>query len=234
MQHVIFGGAGGVGSALARRLADRGEKTFLIGRNEEKLARRAEELGAAYAVGDVTDQGSVEAALAAVEGEIGGIAYAVGTIGLKPLSRVTRDDMVHAFDVNVMGALYALQAARNQLADGSGVVLFSSVAAQRGFNNHVAVASAKGALEAVCRTLAAELAPKTRVNAIAMSLTDTPLAEELTANDKIKQGVARAHPMRRIGQPDEVAALAAHLLSEDAAWMTGAVVNVDGGRANLA
>lgn len=234
MQYVIFGGAGGVGSALARRLTERGENVFLIGRNEEKLAQCAEELDAAYAVGDVTDPGSIEAALAAVDGGIGGIAYAVGTIGLKPLSRVTRDDMVHAFDVNVVGVLYALQAARDRLADGSSVILFSSVAAQRGFNNHVAVAGAKGALEAVCRTLAAELAPKTRVNAIAMSLTDTPLAEELTANDKIKQGVARAHPLRRIGKPDEVAALAAHLLSSDSAWMTGAVVNLDGGRASLA
>jgi len=234
MQTVIFGGAGGIGSALAKRLTEDGRKVFLIGRNEEKLEGLSQELGARYARADVTDQESVEAALSAVEGDIGGLAYAVGTIGLKPLQRVTRDDLVHALDVNVVGAIYAVQAARKKLTDDSGVVLFSSVAAQRGFNNHLAVASAKGALEAACRTLAAEMAPRTRVNAIALSLTDTPLAEELTANEKIKEGVARAHPLKRIGQPDEVAALAAHLLSGDAAWTTGAVFNLDGGRANLA
>lgn len=234
MQYVILGGAGGVGSALARRLTSAGRQVFLVGRTEQKLATLAEEVGADYAVADVTDRESVAAALSGVEGEIGGMAYAVGTIGLKPMKRVDRDDLVTAFDVNVVGALYAVQAAQDKLASDSSIVLFSSVAAQRGFNNHVAVASAKGALEALCRTLAAELAPKTRVNAIAMSLTDTPLATELTANEKIKEGVARAHPMRRIGEPDDVAALAAHLLSDDAAWMTGAVVNLDGGRANLA
>jgi len=234
MHYIIFGGAGGVGSALARRLSKLGENVFLIGRTEEKLADFAEEIGADYAVADVTDQQSVESALSRVDGEIGGMAYAVGTIGLKPLQRVERDDLINAYDVNVVGALYAVQAARPKLARDSSIVLFSSVAAQRGFTNHLAVAGAKGALEAVCRTLAAELAPRTRVNAIAMSLTDTPLAAELTANDKIKEGVARAHPLRRIGQPDDVAALAAHLLSNDASWMTGAVVNLDGGRGNLA
>lgn len=234
MQHVIVGGSGGVGSALARKLADQGKKVFLVGRNEEKLAGLAEKLDARYALAEVTDRQSVESALSEVEGDIAGLAYAVGTIGLKPLQRVTREDMVQALDVNVVGAVYAVQAARERLADGSGIVLFSSVAAQRGFNNHLAVASAKGALEAVCRTLAAELAPRARVNAIAMSLTDTPLAKELTANEKIREGVARAHPLRRIGQPEEVAALAAHLLSSDSAWITGAVFNLDGGRANLA
>jgi len=234
MQYVIFGGAGGVGSALAARLAEGGKDVFLIGRTEEKLARLAEELDADYAVADVTDKDSVDAALAEIDGDIAGLAYAVGTIGLKPLQRVEREDLVHALDVNVVGAVHAIQAARRSMADGSGIVLFSSVAAQRGFNNHLAVASAKGALEAACRTLAAELAPKHRVNAIAMSLTDTPLAEELTANEKIKEGVARAHPLRRIGRPAEVAALAAQLLSDDAAWTTGAVFNLDGGRANLA
>jgi len=234
MHYVIFGGAGGVGSALARRLAKLQKQVLLVGRAEQKLSTLAEEIGADYAVADVTDRQSVGSALSRVDGEIGGIAYAVGTIGLKPLKRVERDDLIRAYDVNVVGALYAIQEAQEKLASDSSIVLFSSVAAQRGFNNHIAVASAKGALEALCRTLAAELAPKTRINAIAMSLTDTPLATELTANEKIRDGVARAHPLRRIGQPDDVAALAAHLLSDDASWMTGAVVNLDGGRGNLA
>ncbi len=234
MHYVIFGGAGGVGSALARRLAKLDKQVLLVGRTEEKLSALADEIGAEYAVADVTDQQSVESALAGIDGEIGGIAYAVGTIGLKPMKRVERDDLITAFDVNVVGAVYAVQAAQEKLADDSSIVLFSSVAAQRGFNNHVAVASAKGALEALCRTLAAEMAPKTRVNAIAMSLTDTPLATELTSNEKIRDGVARAHPLKRIGEPDDIAALAAHLLSDDASWMTGAVVDLDGGRANLA
>jgi NAD(P)-dependent dehydrogenase (short-subunit alcohol dehydrogenase family) len=233
MQTVIFGGAGGVGSALARRLSAEGRKVFLIGRTESSLAELADELDAGYAVADVTDPQTVEEALEQVD-DIGGLAYAIGTIGLKPLKRVTREDLIHAFDVNVVGAVQAVQAAKDKLSDDSSIVLFSSVAAQRGFTNHTAVASAKGAVEALCRTLAAEMAPKTRINAIAMSLTDTPLAKELTASDNIRQGVARAHPLQRIGQPDDIAALAAHLLSGDSAWTTGAVFNVDGGRANLA
>lgn len=155
---------------------------------------------------DVTDHQNVESALTKVDDDISGLAYAGDTIGLKPLQRVTRDDLVHALDVNAVGAVHAIQAA----------------------------ASAKGALEAVCGTLAADMAPRTRVNAIAMSLTDTPHATELTVHEKIKQGVARAHPLKRIGQPEDVAALAAHLLSDDASWTTGAVFNRDGGRANLA
>lgn len=234
MQTVIFGGAGGVGSALARRLSASGKPVFLIGRTEPKLAALADELGAGYAVANVTDPQSVETALSQVDEDIAGLAYAVGTIGLKPLQRVTREDLVDALDVNVVGAVHAIQAARSRLAGPGGIVLFSSVAAQRGFTNHLAVASAKGALEAVCRTLAAELAPKIRVNAIAMSLTDTPLAEELTASEKIREGIARAHPLRRIGRPEDVAALAAHLLSDDGSWTTGAVFNLDGGRGNLA
>ncbi|MEE4175772.1 MAG: SDR family oxidoreductase [Xanthomonadales bacterium] len=234
MKYVIFGGAGGVGSALARKLVERGEQVFLVGRSEDKLTALSNEIGAGYAVADVTDPEGVQTALASLDGEIAGLAYAVGTIGLKPLQRVTREDMIQAYDVNVVGAVSAIQAVRDKLVEGGGIVLFSSVAAQRGFNNHLAVAGAKGALEAICRTLAAELAPKARVNAIAMSLTDTPLAKELTANEKIREGVARAHPLRRLGRPEEVAALASHLLSGDAAWTTGAVFNLDGGRGNLA
>jgi len=234
MQTVIFGGAGGVGSALARQLTAAGRPVFLVGRTEAKLKDLADELDVGYAVADVTDEDSIKTAIEKVDDDIAGLAYAVGTIALKPLQRVTRNDLVHALDVNVVGAIHAVQAVKAKLLDPSAVVLFSSVAAQRGFTNHLAVASAKGALEAVSRTLAAELAPKTRVNAIAMSLTDTPLAEELTANEKIKEGVARAHPLRRIGRPEDVAKLAVHLLGEESAWTTGAVFNLDGGRANLA
>jgi NAD(P)-dependent dehydrogenase (short-subunit alcohol dehydrogenase family) len=234
MTTVLFGGAGGVGSALAKRLSAQGHSVFLIGRSEEKLSGLAAEIDANFAVADVTDKASIDQAIEQVDDDITGLAYAVGTIGLKPFQRVSHDDLHEAFDINVVGAVHAIQAAKSKLADPSSVVLFSSVAAQMGFTNHTAVACAKGAVEALGRTLAAELAPRTRVNSIAMSLTDTPLAKELTSNDKIKQGVARAHPLRRLGQPDDVAALAAHLLSEDSSWTTGAVFNLDGGRGNLA
>jgi len=234
MRTVIFGGAGGVGSALAKRLTDQGRKVFLIGRSEDKLSALAEELGAEYAVADVTDQESVDDAIKQVDDDIDGLAYAIGTIGLKPLQQVTRKDLADAYEINVVGAIQAIQAAKDRMADQGSIVLFSSVAAQRGFTHHTAIAGAKGAVEAVCRTLAAELAPKIRVNAVAMSLTDTPLAKELTSNDKIKEGVARAHPLGRIGDPDDVAGLAAYLLSKDSGWVTGAVFNLDGGRANLA
>jgi NAD(P)-dependent dehydrogenase (short-subunit alcohol dehydrogenase family) len=232
--YVIFGGAGGVGSALARSLSSNGHTIHLIGRTEESLSRVAEETGGTFAVADATDADAVEAAMEQGPDDISGMAYAVGTIDLKPLRRVTAEDMRHAFEVNVIGALNAARASRQRMSGDGAMVMFSSVAAQQGFQNHTAIASAKGAVEALTRQLAAEFAPKVRVNAIALSLTDTPLASSVTKSDAMQEGIAKSHPLQRLGQPDDPAALARFLLSGEATWITGAVFNVDGGRSSLA
>ena len=137
-------------------------------------------------------------------------------------------------DVNVIGALNAARASRERMGKDSAMVLFSSVAAQKGFQNHTAIASAKGALEALTRQLAAEYAPKTRVNAIALSLTDTPLASSVLKSDAMRDGIAKSHALQRLGQPEDPAALARFLLSDESSWMTGTILNVDGGRTALA
>lgn len=232
--YAIFGGAGGVGSALARKLTSNGHEVHLIGRTEDSLSELAEEIGASYAVADATDSDAVEKAIEQGPDSLDGMAYAVGTIDLKPLRRVTAEDMRHAFDVNVVGALNAARASRERMGKDSAMVLFSSVAAQKGFQNHTAIASAKGALEALTRQLAAEYAPKTRVNAIALSLTDTPLASAVLKSDAMRDGIAKSHALHRLGQPEDPAALARFLLSEESSWMTGTILNVDGGRTALA
>ena len=231
---IIIGGAGGIGSALARRLAGGGWRLHLLGRSQAPLEALAHDLGAAWTVVDVRDTEALKAAVAAVEGPVAGLAYAVGTITLRPVARVTLAEALADFQVNALGALAAVQGALAGLKAGAGsVVLFSSVAVAQGFANHASIAMAKGAVEGLTRALAAELAPQVRVNCIAPSLTETPLAHPLTANAQMATAIAGLHPLQRLGTADDSAAAAAFLLSGEASWITGQVLGVDGGRASL-
>jgi len=233
---LIYGGAGGIGSATARLLAERGYGLHLVGRNEESLAALAGELDASYTVGDVTDEALFDRVAQAIDGPLDGLVYAVGTINLRSLQRFTPEDMLADFQVNALGAALAVQAALPALkkseADAS-VVLFSSVATQQGFTFHASVGMAKGAVNGLTLSLAAELAPKVRVNAIAPSLTRTPLAAGLLSNERITTSLAELHPMQRLGSPEDIAKLATFLLSPDADWITGQIIGVDGGRSTL-
>ena len=235
---IIFGGAGGIGSAIARRLAARGDTPFLVGRDDTKLETLAREIGARAIVADVTDPAAIEAAIAAAvaaDGALAGLVYAVGTINLKPIGALTAGDFERDWRVNALGAALAMKAAAPALkqADGASVVLFSTVAVRQGFAAHASVSMAKGAVEGLTLALAAELAPKIRINCIAPSLTRTPLAEALTRNEALAKGVAETHALRRLGEADDIAGLAAFLLGSDSAWITGQVIGVDGGRSTL-
>jgi len=196
---LILGGVGGIGGALADRLLAKGHTVYVTTRDPgsaQTAVPRGQVLQA-----DALDLGSVKAAVqqAGVNG-LHGLVYAIGSIDLKPLSRVTPDDLLKSFHVNVTGAFVALQEAAPLLAQSAGsIVLFSSVAAQRGFSNHVAIGTAKAALEGLAKSVAAELAPKVRVNVIAPSLTDTPLAKGMTQNPKIAETIASMHPLVRLG-----------------------------------
>ena len=141
--------------------------------------------------------------------------------------------MAEAFALNTIGPAMAARAAAGALRQGSGIVLFSTVAARQGFANHVAIAAAKGGVEALCLSLAAELAPRLRVNCIAPSLTRTPLAARLTGNEAMAKAIAALHPIQRLGEADDAAALAALLLSDEAGWIKGQVIGVAGGRSTL-
>ena len=232
---VVVGATGGIGGALARRLAARGAAPFLVGRNEAKLAALGAETGAPWQVADVTDTAALKAAVAAAGTPLAGLAFCVGSILLKPAARLTEADMLDTFRLNVAAAAMAVQAAIPGLVAGKGaVVLFSSVAARRGFPNHAAIGAAKAAVEGLGVSLAAELAPNVRVNVIAPSLTQTQLAEPLTKSPQMAEAIARQHPIPRLGTAGDQAALADFLLSEAASWMTGQVIGVDGGRGALA
>jgi NAD(P)-dependent dehydrogenase (short-subunit alcohol dehydrogenase family) len=188
------------------------------------------------AVADVRDGAQVKAAVAAAGPAAGGLAYCVGSINLKPLGKLTDADFDADFRLNAMGAALCVQAALPALKAAEGmasVVLFSTVAVAQGFTAHASVAMAKGAVEGLTRALAAELAPKVRVNAIAPSLTRTPLAKALTGNEQMAGAIAQMHALQRLGEADDSAALAAFLLSSEAGWITGQVIGVDGGRATL-
>ncbi len=235
--YLIFGGIDGIGGALTTRLIADGHRVFITTSRPEK-AEAATQSGVAqdqiFLVDALSPESITQAVTVASAEGLHGMAYCVGTIDLKPLSRTTTEDLLKSFHVNVLGAFTAIKAGAPHLAQQLGsIVLFSSIAATRGFANHAAIGTAKAALEGLARSLAAELAPKVRINVIAPSLTDTPLATPLTSNPKMKDAIAAMHPIQRLGIPDEMAALAAFLLSENSGWVTGQTLHVDGGRSRL-
>ncbi|MBE9462915.1 SDR family NAD(P)-dependent oxidoreductase [Dyadobacter subterraneus] len=168
--------------------------------------------------------------------EMHGLIYCPGSINLKPFQRLTQEDFLNDLNQNVLGAVRILQYCLPRLknANGSSVVLFSTVAAKLGMTFHSSVAVSKAALEGLARTLAAELAQnKVRVNVVAPSLTDTPLAASLLNTPEKIEANNKRHPLQRIGKPEDIAAMTVFLLSEKASWITGQVLHIDGGMSVL-
>jgi NAD(P)-dependent dehydrogenase (short-subunit alcohol dehydrogenase family) len=167
--------------------------------------------------------------------QVDGLVYCPGSIDLKPFGRIKPEQFIKDYELQVLGAVKCIQAVLPKLkkADNPSVVLFSTVAVQNGFNFHSLVASSKGAIEGLTRSLAAEFAPKIRVNAIAPSLTDTPLASRMLNSDAKREANDQRHPLKRIGKVEDIAHAAMYLLSDKSSWVTGQIFHVDGGMSSI-
>ena len=232
-KYLIFGATGSVGSSLAEQLKNSGNDIHLVARNESEVKTIAEKLGCSYTVADVLEDGFIEKVKSDIN-EIKGVAYCVGSIDLKPLRMVTEADMNKCMKLNLYSAIEVIKGFQESLKKNKGsVVLFSTVAAQRGFTNHTIIASAKAAVEGLTVTLAAEFAPHIRVNCIAPSLSKSKIAEPMLKNPAIAEGIAKAHPLKRLGEGKDSAALAKFLITDESSWITGQIIAVDGGRSKL-
>jgi NAD(P)-dependent dehydrogenase (short-subunit alcohol dehydrogenase family) len=232
-KYLIFGATGSIGSSLAEQLKDSGNNIHLVARNESEVKAIAEKLSCSYTVADVLEHGFIEKVKADIN-DIKGIAYCIGSIDLKPLRTVTETDLNKCMKLNLYSAVEAIKGYQESLKKNKGsIVLFSTVAAQRGFTNHSIIASAKAAVEGLTVTLAAEFAPNIRVNCIAPSLTKSKIAEPMLKNTVIAEGIAKAHPLKRLGEGKDSAALAKFLVTEESSWVTGQIIAVDGGRSKL-
>lgn len=227
--YLIIGGSHGIGFALAQKLAIEGQHVICCSRTLGELASLPSVTHYAYDV--LSDNLQAEW----LPESLHGLVYCPGSIQLKPFHRISADDFRQELEINTVGAFRVIQQALGALKKSgeASVVLFSTVAAQTGMPFHSSIAAAKGAVEGLTRALAAELAPTVRVNAIAPSLTDTPLAAGLLSSDEKRQNAATRHPLRRIGTPDDMAEAAFFLLQESSGFMTGQILHIDGGLSAL-
>jgi len=232
-KYLIFGATGSVGSSLAEQLKNSGSDIHLVARNEDEVKAIAEKLDCSFTVADVLEDGFIDKVKSDIN-DIKDIAYCVGSIDLKPLRLVTEADMNKCMKLNLYSAIEAIKGYQESLKKNKGsVVLFSTIAAQRGFTNHTIIASTKAAVEGLTVTLAAEFAPNIRVNCIAPSLSKSKIAEPMLKNPTIAEGIAKAHPLKRLGEGKDSAALAKFLITEESSWITGQIIAVDGGRSKL-
>jgi 3-oxoacyl-[acyl-carrier protein] reductase len=220
---LIIGASSGIGHAIARQILEEGGRVFVAGQHKPDLEVEFSQWNAL----DPKDD-----AFNGLPEVLHGLIYCPGTINLKPFGRLTLSNFTTDWQMNALGAVAAIQPniARLKKAGGAGVVLFSSVAANTGFSFHTSISMAKGALQGLAIALAAEYAASSiRFNVIAPSLTDTPLAKNLLSSDDKRESSAKRHPLGRYGEPSDIAAAATYLASDEASWITGQVLAVDGG-----
>ncbi len=228
MQNIaIIGASSGIGLKLANILSNE-HKIYAFSRERGNLPDSDniiwQELDIA---GELDFKGIPE--------KIDGLVYCPGSINLKPVRGLKPDQVRQDFELNALSAFRVVQALYKPLkaSESASVVMFSTVAVTQGMPYHASVAMAKGAVEGLVRSLAAELAPTIRVNAIAPSLTDTPLAERLLGTDERREAAAGKHPLKRVGQPEDIARMAKFLLGEESSWITGQILHVDGGMSSI-
>ncbi len=222
---LIIGASSGIGKALANKLVKERESVISISRNLPDAS-----FSHYYQHDILSDED-----LPKIEGTIDGLVYCPGSINLKPFRALKQQDFENDFKLNVLGAIKAIQAynANLQLSKNASIVLFSTVAVQTGMPFHSSVAISKGAIEGLTKALAAEFSPKIRVNCVAPSLTNTPMAEKLINTPEKLEASNNRHPLKRIGNPEDMANTVEFLLSNNSSWITGQILHVDGGMSTL-
>jgi 3-oxoacyl-[acyl-carrier protein] reductase len=224
---LIIGGSSGIGLALAQLLAPH-NNIIVASRTAESIAG----LVVKHISYDATQDDLDTSLLPEV---LHGFVYCPGSINLRPFKGLKLDAFQSDFEINLLGAVRSLKSVLNQLSasGNASVVFFSTVAVQTGMPFHSSVAASKGAIEGLARSLAAEFAPKIRVNAIAPSLVDTPMASKFLNNEVKIEKANERHPLGRVGNAKEMAKASAFLLGEESSWMTGKILQLDGGIGNL-
>lgn len=223
---LLIGGSYGIGAAIATQLKDT-HKVYIASRTQEKMPHGVTHLDFDVLSDDVT---SLE-----LPDQIDGLVYCPGSINLKPFKRLKPQTFQEDLEVNFLSLVKVVQGLLPKLSAShqASLVFFSTVAVKVGMPFHTSVSASKGAIEGFAKALAAEYAPKMRVNVIAPSLTDTPLAGRLLSSEDKKQRMGEMHPLKRIGTSIDIANTACFLLSEQSSWMTGQVLGVDGGKSTL-
>ena len=227
--YLVVGGSHGIGRGVVGRLLDAGAAVTVISRSQ--LDQEATEQ-LTHLTLDVTSECLDKSHLPA---QLDGYVYCPGSINLGPVRQLTRESLAADYQLNVISAVECLQAAQPALraAGNASVVFFSTVAVAQGMTMHASVSSVKGALEGLTRSLAAELAPKIRVNCVAPGLTTTPLSERFLSSEQKIAAMADKHPLKRVGCIDDIAAMVEFLLGDGATWITGQVIGVDGGMSSV-
>lgn len=223
--YLIIGASSGIGKALANQLADSGHQVYGTFNTTEI---HSEHPLIQYYPLNVSDENF---SLDFLPEELDGLVYCPGSINLRPFERIKPTDFLADYQLQVIGAIKTIQAVASKLksSENASIVLFSTVAVQTGLPFHAQVSASKGAIEGLTKALAAEYAPKIRVNCIAPSLTDTPLAASLVNSDQKREANAQRHPLKRIGTAEDIASMAEFLLSTKSSWTTGQILHVDGG-----
>ena len=224
---LLIGGSHGIGFELAQSLMN-DHTVYIASRTNENLGN----LDVNHITYDVEND---TLDLDALPDSIDGFVYCPGTINLKPFKMLTTDIFRQDMELNFLSMVKTVHAVMDRLknSEQASLVFFSTVAVKVGMPFHTSVAAAKGAIEGFAKALAAEYAPKMRVNVIAPSLTDTPLAKRLLSNDKKKELMDARHPLKRVGTQADIASVASFLLSDKSSWITGQVLGVDGGMSTL-